>query len=528
LAYPPTTAASKSTLQHIQHHAAPFFRCALLSGDTPYPSNEASSESDLDLTTDPAINKEKSDETCHHIHHSSGSALVGFLCATRCQSTPELYSSILSEDGPPQSSDGHLPHSYPTKHQPNGPFLVIHSIVVQKEYQRQGVGRALLEYFIKSVTVYNAELDEGGKNRRRNKIKALNSHAKIEKIVLVCCSSIANLFISAGFRWKATIKGGIDPLYELEREVDPSPIPDAYQSMVEHDCFLVDAFTIPGERGSGTPAAIVVLHDSPTNLLDDVNTISYTPKGYQDSAGLLVAAERGEKWMSSISKEFNQPVTAFVWPISIAMSRRGSNASSISEDELNLSVHDERRNPTEPQPEMHYAIRVFTGSGVEIFMCSHAVLAAASVLFHHNKLTRYIEERRTACFHFMDEVTIESPLNISSHRWPSQTLQVFGTMHLSGIRIEMNCPWRTVDPLPLGPEDEGAVLSIFWSSFIWDDHAADELALTSPMDYVRFVGVTSDGEDLFVELTAEGFDMVGTKILTALHCDNDGVGVQEG
>jgi ribosomal protein S18 acetylase RimI-like enzyme len=502
LAYLPNAAASKSTLQRIQHHAAPFFRCVLLSGDKTYLSDEVTADVNRDDVTDPSKFRESSDEACHHVHHSSQSELVGFVCATRCHYTPNFNNATDAttlEDRLPQTRDGYL---YPTKHEPNGPCLAIHSIVVQKEYQRQGVGRAMLENFIKSVTLYNAELDG---HRRHNKIIAKNPYTKIERIVLVCYSSIAKLFISAGFRWKATIKGGIDPLYELEREVDSSPFPDLHQSSVEHDCYLVDAFIIPGERGSGTPTAIVVLHDSPTNLIADNMNSASSANSPQDNAEL--ATERAETWMSSVSKEFSQPVTAFVWRISVVMSRRGSNVSSISDDELNLSMHDECKILPEIKPEMHYAIRLFTGAGIEIDKCAHATLAAASVLFHRDTSTRIIEERSTLSFHFMNELALESPLGLSSLRQPSQTLQVFGTMHPSGIKIEMNCPWRNVKPLPLSPEEEGSVLSMIWQSFMWNDHFTNEEVKSSPVDYVRFVGLTDDGEDLFVELTAEGFDL---------------------
>lgn len=451
-------------------------------------------DANRDDVTDPSNFRESSDE--------AQSELVGFVCATRCHHTPNFNNAIDTttlEDRPPQTRDGYL---YPTKNEPNGPCLAIHSIVVHKEHQRKGVGRAMLENFIKSVTLYNAELDG---HRRRNKIMAKNPYTKIERIVLVCYSSIAKLFVSAGFRWKTTIKGGIDPLYELEREVDPSPFPDLHQSLVEHDCYLVDAFTIPGERGSGTPAAIVVLHDSPINLIDHNMNSASTAISPQDNAEL--ATERAEAWMSSVSKEFSQPVTAFVWRISVVMSRRGSNASSISDDELTTSMHDVSKDLPESKPEMHYAIRLFTGTGVEIDKSTHATLAAASVLFHRDTSTRIIEERSTLSFHFMNELAHESPLGISSLRQPSQTLQVFGTMHPSGIRIEMNCPWRNVNPLPPSPEGEGSVSSMIWQSFMWIDHATNEQVLSSPMDYIRFVGLTDDGEDLIVELTAEGFDL---------------------
>jgi len=284
--------ASKSRLQQlqlIQHHAAHFFRCVLLE----------KSESSDDFPE-----------------------LIGFACATRCLSAIEYA-------------------TYPTTHDPNGRYLAIHSIVVKKAYQRMGVARALLKNFVKSVEMYNAELDEAGVNRRRNKIKAKKPDAKIERVVLLSLSSMASLFVSSGFRWRMTVKGGTDPLFELEREVGTSPLnlsptsfPDSQHQLIEHDCFVVDAFTIPGECGSGNPVAVIMLQDSPIKLIADYynNTqadISHTQPNGSDARVSMVLlqslisvkkddallVERAEAWMHSVAKEFNQPAAAFVWPI---------------------------------------------------------------------------------------------------------------------------------------------------------------------------------------------------------------------
>ena len=90
-----------------------------------------------------------------------------------------------------------------------------------------------------------------------------------------------------------------------------------------------------------------------------------------------------------------------------------------------------------------------------------------------------------------------------------------------GFRVAIRCALRTVEPMPPGPAGQGAALSILrraffraWSVVAHDDHEddndTDELAFSLSADHVTFIGVISegDGDDLFVELTVEGFDMI--------------------
>lgn len=521
--------ASKSRLQQLQHHAAHFFRCVLL---------------------------EKSDQS------DDFPELIGYVCATRCHPATE-YDAFADAN----SEDEFKPYHYPTTHEPNGRYLAIHSIVVKKEYQRMGVARALLTNFVKSVEMYNAELDEAGVNRRRNKIKAKKPDAKIERIVLLSLSSMANLFISSGFRWRMTVKGGSDPLFELEREVGASPLnlsstflPDSQHQLIEHDCFVVDAFTIPGDYMSGNPVAVIILQDSPTKLIADYYNnlhadlshtqpnggdarefISLLPseKSVQENEERFV--QRAEIWMHSVAKEFNQPAAAFVWPVDIekcesilGMQLSRQDESSISDDEaLQLSFHDENSIGPEASSEMNYFIRFYTRDGIEVDRCEDATLAAASVLFSRINTYSVEENRRSLSFHSRKDVVLQSyliPFSIWEERnippSSSSLPQAPPTGNLSkihplGFRVAMNCSWRTVEPMPPSPAGQGAALSILRRAFFraWsvvahddqeDDHDTDELAFSLSADHVTFIGVTSEGEgeDLFVELTVEGFDMI--------------------
>jgi len=553
----------------MQHHALPFFRCVLLKK-----SNEGGKDEKREVKLDRdalALLDESESEACHHVHHSPHNELIGYVCGTRCHDvapTTEFKVSSADTDAPEEESskisEKSQPYPYSMKHEASGRYLAIHSIVVQKEYQRLGVARALLENYIKSIEIYNAELDEAGINRRRNKLKAKKSDTKIERIILLSKSSMVNLFLPGGFRWGATVKMGGDPLYEMEREVKSSPsshspvtLPELQpHPLMEQDCFLVDAFANPREWGwgSGNPAAVVVLQGSPTKLIADYcNNVDTSDQLHRSivSNGSDVQEEeelaeiRADAWMHSVAKEFNQPATAFVWPIDIGTIEKSlgklvrQDSSSISDDELNLSCHDESSNGPETESEIHHFIRFYTGTGVEVDMCSHATVAAASVLFCRYALANIAGKERTILsFHSRKEIVLQAslvspPLLEESYPSPSPpppqalplempsprlvTQEIISSMQTNNIRVAVDYPWRTVEPVPPGPEGQGAVLAMLRRAFFraWsvaapddNDNDTDELAFSLSLHHVTFMGVTGDREDVLVELSVEGYDML--------------------
>jgi PhzF family phenazine biosynthesis protein len=98
--YPEDEAASKSTLQYRQHHAAPYFRCAVV---------------------------EEGDD-------DDDSKLVGYICSTRCRE---------------------FEHESMATHVFNGPLLAIHSVVVQEEYRRKGIATAMLKDYVEHMRATN-------------------------------------------------------------------------------------------------------------------------------------------------------------------------------------------------------------------------------------------------------------------------------------------------------------------------------------------------------------------------------------
>ena len=358
--YPPDDQASKSTLQHRQHHAAPFFRCALLKKQSEVVENDTlnalfnGSRENIELELD---RQSSNDEACHHVHHSNYNHLIGYICGTRCHDfAPAMelktFTSSPQDRTKTQSNDrSSTMYPYPMKHEPSGPYLAIHSLVVQPEYRHLGVARSLLENYIKSIDTFNASADSAKPTITHRgsviKEKVQKRPSKIEKLILVTKSHLLDFFISLGFRWRATISIGKTSVYELEREVKsitatipPTPpmassalksgltcIHEQSNNLTGEDCYLVDAFANPKKCGSGNSAAIVVLDGPPSRLIaerqsngNDEDNGQWGMMNEQLSEFLSNVAMdeedeeelsemRAEVWMHFVAREFHQPAT---------------------------------------------------------------------------------------------------------------------------------------------------------------------------------------------------------------------------
>ena len=486
-----------------------------------------------------------SDEACHHsVHGTSENELIGYICGTRCHDFAPDTQTITSDSSPPEPL-----YSYSKKHEPTGPYLAIHSIVVQQEYRQLGVARAMLENYINAIENLNGEVDEAAINKRRNKLKGAKT--KIQKIILLTNSHLVDFFVSMGFRWKTTLSLGVNALYELERDVKQSPFISSSRALMkgaslqpkmEPECYLVDSFANLRRWGSGNSAAIVLLQRPPSQLIadiiDDNNNGMWSSMKEQLNDILLGANEddeeevknaRADAWMHYVAKEFNQPATAFVWKLDD--SGLGTRGRSWSEGasilQVDTSEHSEgleydsvtelQSNTSDNQKgEIEYFTRFFSRGGIEVDMCAHATLAAASVLF------RQIDEQETILkFHSRNGVELKA-----RHAPPSHLEEEFFGSNLvantmpDSIRIEMDYPWRCVDSL--SQKDQSSVLALLRRGFFgaWsvvppedddDDNETDGLAFSLKTEDVLFMGLTEGGEDLLIELTVEAFDLLCTK-----------------
>jgi GNAT superfamily N-acetyltransferase len=102
--YPEDEAASKSDLQYRQHHAAPYFRCAVVEEDDDDDNSKSKSK------------------------------LVGYICSTRCRE---------------------FEHESMATHVSDGRLLAIHSVVVPDEYRRKGIATAMLKDYVEHVRATN-------------------------------------------------------------------------------------------------------------------------------------------------------------------------------------------------------------------------------------------------------------------------------------------------------------------------------------------------------------------------------------
>ncbi|EJK47051.1 hypothetical protein THAOC_34257 [Thalassiosira oceanica] len=473
-AFPPEVAESKSDLQGRQHYGAAFFRCVLLKNSKELEEVVSEAMPFRQMSTE--------EEACHHVmHDGEGNELIGYVSASRCD---EFVSSSIKLNDESQSLVPSL--AYPCKvkkREPNGRYLAIHSVVVQREYQRLGVAKSLLQNYVKSVEKWNED-DESSKKRSNSKMER-----KIEKIIVLCRSSVASLFVSSGFRWRQTVSLGCDSYYEMEKQIQLS---NNKPASIPREFYLVNSFALPGISVSGNPAAIIVLPD------DDYSGVS-------------------DEWMMSIARQFNQPSTVFAWRLDDK-----SVASSISDDVLNVSNHGE---DDAHQNNHHFYVRFFNPKG-ECNMCAHAAFGLANVLFRH-----FDEGTDVVSFHNRTNIILQARPYVSSQtRRPSYLPQQQNTvvametkklLNNTDGKIRMDYPWRDVVELPR--DGQKAILAMLRRAFFSshsvvdndddDDSETDEVALSLSSSQILFAGATENNEDLLVEVEAEMFDtMLGRNV----------------
>lgn len=205
-----TNVSSKNALQYRQHHAAPYFRCAVYG----YEGHEEHDE--------------------EHI--------IGFVTGLRL--------------GRLQSDDD-LIRIRP--HDPTGPILAIRSVVIREEYADRGLGTHMMKRYVQKLQKEN----EKSLEHPISKIVLL-CHEKFLTFYLDCGFSVLRLANISETR-KDPDGQANEPesrIYYLEKQLIPSPAV-VYQSKSqaldprELNCFIVDSFA--AAAGGGNPAAVVIL-----------------------------------------------------------------------------------------------------------------------------------------------------------------------------------------------------------------------------------------------------------------------------
>lgn len=200
--YPASEAASRSSLQYRQHHAASYFRCAVVpSNDSGYNREESGSGGG---------NK---NQAAHLVNDDEDREVIGFICATRCH---EFDLESMST------------------HHSEGPLLAIHSVVVREEHRRKGIATAMLEDYVEMMR----EMADDG----------------VQKLVLIAKANLLSFFVDCGFSVikPSAIVHGEGPWYDLELNLSSHKSRGCPYS-------IVDSFANVDVPGSGNPAAVVML-----------------------------------------------------------------------------------------------------------------------------------------------------------------------------------------------------------------------------------------------------------------------------
>lgn len=415
--YPDDEAASKSSLQYRQHHAAQYFRCAFLVND-----GRASSDCCVTKTSSGEVSYKGQDRM---IASTLRGKIIGFVCSTRCDSfTAESM----------------------TTHVATGRYLAVHSVVVDEQYRRLGVASSMLQDYIRQMT----------------RLNDLGTHGPIDAMVLLAKKGLLGFYLDNGFRATrpSPIVHGREKWYEMEREFAPSRASSGY------DCYLVDSFADPARQGSGNPAGVVVLDAAPGSDED----------GGEPSSEV---SSRGRQWMATVAREINQAETAFVWP-----SREPSTTADGDDD-----------GDDSPRPP-RYEIRFYTCTGVEVDLCGHATLAAASSILSSSG------SLRSVVFRANNDELLRATLGA---RTP-------GDGNDGALRISLSFPWKGVTALE---QDEFDLVtdSVLPRAFAGAASGNKSWFNNKQSDFfgrhVLTIGTTDTREDLFVEMSEEGFDLLG-------------------
>ena len=479
--YPEDEAAFKSTLQYRQHHAANFFRCAFLIGDSGNPGTGSpggttgtnSSISYQGRSMNPAATLK--------------GTIIGFVCATRCKAfTAESMKT----------------------HDAAGKLLAVHSVVVEEQYRNCGVASAMLQDYISAM------------ERLNNKG---NLKVKMDNMVLMAKKNLLAFYVSNGFMATgvSSVVHGKDTWFDLERKFIP---PKDGEKV--HECYIVDSFADIEKQGSGNPAGVVLLDGPPgmEQLVSNDKKSSSSNNSSDDSSlddmeedlSEKNAQARGVEWMATVAKEFNQSETAFLWPL--PNKQTADNGCQLCPPSKNITKNNSNGStPSTKTPT--YAIRYYTRTGVEVDLCGHATLAAASALLLPKKIEDPKQNHKGAFYAKNDDLLAELlvPPSGGNAKTPAGPIATSN----KAARIAMTFPWKDVTTVPEGKGGQDDVKQMITQAFFGlaggGQHAklfhfGKDSAGSDFAQYVLYIGTTDSKEDVLIELTEEGFGLLPMKV----------------
>lgn len=207
---PVAGSSSKNALQYRQHHAAPYFRCAMYGYE----------------------GQEEHDEEY----------IIGYITGLRLSRMRD---------------DDDLIDRRP--HDPTGPILAIRSVVIREEYRDRGLGMTMMKQYLQKMQQKN----ESSLEHPISKIVLLCTQEFL-MFYIHCGFSVLRLANTSETKKDQEGEGNEPPqqLYYLEKLLIPPPAA-VYESrrrstdQREFNCFIVDSFA--AAPGGGNPAAVVIL-----------------------------------------------------------------------------------------------------------------------------------------------------------------------------------------------------------------------------------------------------------------------------
>ena len=154
-----------------------------------YPSDEAA-------TMESLVNRQKyAGEYFLLCTNNNGQDILGFICATRCHEFTEESMSAL--------------------HDPTGPLLAVHSVVIDENYRRKGLATKLMNQYVQKV------LEQEQDNQ------SATDTVPIASIVLLAKQHLLGFYVRCGYKVNqpSPIVHGKELWYDLEMELEqPSAI----------------------------------------------------------------------------------------------------------------------------------------------------------------------------------------------------------------------------------------------------------------------------------------------------------------
>uniref|UniRef100_A0A7S3QJF7 N-acetyltransferase domain-containing protein n=1 Tax=Chaetoceros debilis TaxID=122233 RepID=A0A7S3QJF7_9STRA len=446
--YPADEAASRSQLQYRQHHAAAFFRCAVVldSKNTEGIENRITASHDADL-----INVEANRTSLNGMGE-----IIGFITASRCRSFDE--------------------ESMKT-HDPTGKLLAIHSVVVNEKYRKRGIGSKMMKNYLESLK--KMELKRG-----------------IDKVVLISKKKNLMFYLDAGFviKGKSNIVHGEENWYDCECEVNLKGV-GKRTGMVgnvgkvarrgrfgnKYPYSVIDSFAVNSSGGSNSSSRSLPysieskMSGTDAGIPGDVAVVA-SGKGTGNPAAVVVIPDESNAfdptseddivWMRTVAREFNLSETAFIW-------------ESNQKDKVENSGSD--------TVESTFNIRYYTCNGTEVDLCGHATLAASLVVFQD--LFSRGDRSPSVVFHTKQGVQLRAhPVNPNAN-----------IIMNSSIRIVMDLPSKQV--VSLG-DDSSAIMQMLKDS-LFLNNSAEEIE-----SIVKYIGIDDGGDDLLIELSSDGFTSI--------------------